>query len=155
MTNLMKSPIQSGMRNKLSPTWNHPLSRFFGNDLLNLWDNDLPMLTTPSMNIKEEKDQYKIELAAPGLRKEDFTIEVNQNVLTISSEKESESKDGKDNNGYERCEYNYSSFSRSVSLPDISDSSKIIAKYNDGVLTLTIPKKPEAQKNKSQKISIQ
>jgi HSP20 family protein len=155
MTYLIKTPTQRGLRSNLSPSWNSPLSRFFGNDFLNLWDNDFPIITTPSLNIKEEKDQYKIELAAPGLKKEDFNIEVNQNVLTISSEKENESNDGKDGENYSRYEYNYSSFSRSITLPDVSDSSKIVAKYNDGILTLTVPKKPEAIKNKSQRIAIQ
>jgi len=155
MNSLIKNPAIRGMRSNPSPSWNNPLSRFFGNDFLNLWDNDFLTLTTPSINIIEEKDQYKIEMAAPGMKKEDFNVEVDQNVLTISSEKESESKDGRDNDNYSRCEYNYSSFSRSVNLPDISDSSRIVAKYNNGILTLTIPKKADAQKYKSQKIAIQ
>src|SRR2546423_15168334 len=102
MNSLIKNPTTRGM----SPSRNNPLNRFFGNDYLNLWDNDFPTLTTPSINITEERDQYKIEMAAPGMKKEDFNVEVDQNVLTISSEKESKSNDGRDNDNFSRYEYN-------------------------------------------------
>jgi HSP20 family protein len=101
-------------------------------------------LTMPAVNITENKDDYKISLAAPGLKKSDFNIDVDNNMLTISSEKE-ESKEEKDDQQTRR-EYNYSSFSRSFTLPDEVIKDKIEAVYTDGVLQLTLPKKEEAKK---------
>lgn len=101
-------------------------------------------LTIPSANIVENKDEYKISLAAPGFKKTDFNIDVNGNLLTISSEKE-ESKDEKDSR-HTRREYNYSSFSRTFTMPDEVSKDKVEAVYEDGVLKLTLPKKEEAKK---------
>jgi HSP20 family protein len=91
----------------------------------------------------------------PGLKKDDFNINVDGNLITISCDKETETKESKDKNGYYRTEYNYSCFSRSFTLPDYADTNKITAKYNDGLLNLSIPKKPEAQQNMSKKIKVQ
>jgi HSP20 family protein len=101
-------------------------------------------LTVPSTNIIEDKDSYKVSIAAPGLKKSDFNIDVEGNMLTISSEKE-ENKEDRDAR-YTRKEYNYSSFKRSFTLPDEIMKDKIDAKYEDGVLKLTLPKKEEAKK---------
>ncbi len=116
-----------------------PWEERFGNG--GLWGK---ALTVPSANIIENKDDYKISLAAPGLKKSDFNIDVNGNMLTISSEKE-ESKDEKDSR-HTRREYNYSSFSRTFTMPDEVSKDKIEAVYEDGVLKLTLPKKEEAKK---------
>jgi HSP20 family protein len=131
-----------------------PMDRFFRNDLFDFWDGENPIETIPSINITEEQQQYKIEMAAPGMKKDDFNIDVEDNVITISSEKESEQTNGKDRKNYTFREYNYSRFSRSFSIPDNAETSKINAKYSDGILTLTIPKKTEQIKNKSQKIKV-
>jgi HSP20 family protein len=85
-----------------------------------------------------------VSLAVPGMKKDDFNIDVEGNMLTISSEKE-ESKEEKEDK-YTRKEYNYSSFSRSFTLPDEVNKEKIEAKYEDGVLKLMLPKKEEAKK---------
>lgn len=138
----------------LTPFLSRPADRFFRNDFLNLWDGDGFTETVPSLNIREEKNNYILDLAAPGLKRDDFDIKVEGNLLTISSEKETETKD-EDENNYTSREYSYSSFSRSVTLPEQADAGKISAKYNDGILNLTIPKKPEAQKSQSQKIKVQ
>jgi HSP20 family protein len=106
-----------------------------------LWSKPLTM---PSVNIAENKDDYKIAVAAPGLKKSDFNIDIEGNMLTISCEKE-EKKDEKDAR-HTRREYNYSSFSRSFTLPDEVMKEKIEAVYEDGVLNLTLPKKEEAKK---------
>lgn len=160
MTTLVKNPMRTG-RNLTSRIYN-PSDWFFRNNFLDFFDDDNTSITIPSMNISEEKDQYKVEMAAPGLKKEDFNIEVEGNMVTISCEKESESKEKNgerenesNSNSYSRREYNYSRFSRSFTLPDYADSNRIAAKYNDGILKLSIPKKPEAQKNKNQKITVQ
>lgn len=101
-------------------------------------------LTMPAVNIVEQKDDYQVSLAVPGMKKEDFQIQMEGNMLTISSEKE-ETKEDSDKR-YNRREYNYSSFSRSFTMPEDVQQDKIDAKYEDGVLKLTLPKKEEAKK---------
>ncbi len=99
---------------------------------------------TPAVNITEEKDDYLVSLAAPGLKKDDFKIDVEGNTLTISSEKE-EKKEEKEAK-YTRKEYSYSSFERSFTLPDEVNKDKIEARYEDGLLKLILPKREEAKK---------
>ena len=98
----------------------------------------------PAVNITENKEDYKLSVAAPGLKKDDFKIDVEGNMLTISSEKE-DSKEEKDER-YTRKEYSYSSFSRSFALPEEVNQEKIEAKYQDGVLKVTLPKKDDVKK---------
>ena len=100
-------------------------------------------ITIPSVNIIESKDDYKISVAAPGLKKSDFHIDVDGNLLTVSCEKE-ENKEEKDKR-HTRREYNYSSFSRTFTLPEEVFRDKIEATYEDGVLKLMLPKKEEAK----------
>lgn len=116
-----------------------PWSEWFGNG--GEWKRSL---TVPAVNITEGKDEYKISLAAPGLKKHDFKINVEGNMLTISSEKE-ENREEKDES-YSRKEYNYSSFSRSFNIPEGVNQDKIDARYDDGVLKLILPKKEEAKR---------
>ena len=101
-------------------------------------------LTMPAVNIKEDKDAFRICVAAPGLEKKDFNIDVDGNMLTISSEKE-ENKEEKDER-HTRREYNYSSFNRSFTLPDAVITDKIEAVYEGGELKVILPKKDEAKK---------
>jgi HSP20 family protein len=101
-------------------------------------------MNMPAVNITEKKDDYLISMAAPGLKKEDFKIDVEGNMLTISSEKEEENEE-KDER-YTRQEYSYSSFERSFTLPDEVNKDKIEAQYKDGVLELVLPKKEEVKK---------
>jgi HSP20 family protein len=150
MTTLFKNPSRS---TRSLSSWYHPLDRFLRNDF-DFWNNDSAD-TVPSINITEDKGNYKIEMAAPGLKKEDFNIDVEGNLLTISCEKKTETKEGNDSDNYSRREYNYSSFSRSLTLPEDIDGEKVNAKYIDGILNLTIPKKEDLQKNKSQKIKVE
>ena len=100
--------------------------------------------TIPSVNIVEGKDDFKLSFAVPGMKKSDFKIDVTGNLLTISSEKE-EKKEEKEEN-YSREEYNYSSFTRSFTLPEDVNKEKIDATYVDGILKLVLPKKEEAKK---------
>jgi len=93
----------------------------------------------PAVNISEHKDEYHVSLAVPGLKKEDFKIDVDGNMMTISSEKE-DSKEEKDKR-FTRKEYSYASFSRSFNLPEEINKEKIEAKYEDGVLKLSLPRK--------------
>lgn len=101
-------------------------------------------LTIPAVNITDEKDAYKVSLAAPGLKKEDFNIDIDGNLLTISSEKEENKEEQKER--HTRREYNYSSFSRSFTLPEDVKQDSIDARYADGVLLVYLPKKEEAKK---------
>ncbi len=107
-----------------------------------LWGRTINM---PAVNIVEHKDEYQVSLAVPGMKKDDFKIDVNGNMLTISSEKE-ENKEEKDKK-FTRKEYNYSSFSRSFTLPEEIVKEKIDARYEDGVLKIALPRKEEAKKN--------
>jgi HSP20 family protein len=95
--------------------------------------------SVPSVNITEDENSFKFELAAPGLDKKDFKVEADNGILTISSEKEKENTE--ENENYCRREFSYNSFSRSFQLPDNSLPDKIDAKYENGVLKLTLPKK--------------
>lgn len=93
----------------------------------------------PSVNISETEKEFKIEMAAPGFDKNDFNIETQEGMLTISAEKKSEEEEEKKN--YHRKEFTYSRFSRSFQLPENSLDEKIEAKYADGILKITLPKK--------------
>jgi HSP20 family protein len=108
--------------------------------------------TIPAVNISEEKDRFFIEMAAPGLKKEDFKINVEGDVITVAGEKEDEKKE--EGKNFSRREYNYSSFSRSFTLPETANISNIEAKYTDGVLKLTIPKKEIAPPVPSKQIAV-
>lgn len=94
-------------------------------------------LNVPAVNITEGKNEYVLSLAVPGMKKDDFKIDINGNMLTISSEKE-ENKEEKDA-AFTRREYNYSSFSRTFTLPEEIVKEKIEAKYVDGILKVALP----------------
>ena len=107
---------------------------------------------TPAVNVKETEKNYEITLAAPGLQKSDFTIDVNGSMITVSAEQD-EKKEEKDES-FTRREYSYSSFCRSFSLPEDIVQEKIDANYVNGELKLLLPKKEEAKKTVPQKISV-
>jgi HSP20 family protein len=109
-------------------------------------------LNVPAVNITEKKDEYQVSLAAPGMKKDDFKIDVDGNMLTISSEKE-ENKEEKDKK-FTRKEYSYSSFSRSFTLPEEINKEKIEAKYEDGVLKIALPRKDEAKRPSAKHIAV-
>ena len=113
--------------------------------------SDRMMARVPAINISESKDHYHLELAAPGLKKEDFKLSLERNVLSISVERSSE--DGAQERNYNKREFSYSSFVRSFTLPDAADENGIEAKYVDGVLCVDIAKREEA-KMQSRQIEI-
>lgn len=96
-------------------------------------------VTMPSVNIRETEKDYVMELAAPGFDRKDFTVELENNLLTIAAEKK-ENKEEKDE-AYSRREFSYTSFSRSFQLPENTTDDKVDARYENGILLLSIPKK--------------
>jgi HSP20 family protein len=110
------------------------------------------MLTVPAVNITEKQDHYEISLAAPGMKKNDFSIDVEGNMLTISAETE-EHKEQKEDK-HTRREFNYTSFSRSLTLPEGVVKDKIDATYDNGLLKLVVPKTEEARKPASKHITV-
>jgi HSP20 family protein len=106
----------------------------------------------PAVNIREDEQNFTLDLAIPGLDKKDLKIDMNENVLTISSETSKESEDK--HNGYKRKEFSYSTFSRSFYVPENVTGEKIEANYKDGVLTVTLPKKDEGKNQITRKIEI-
>lgn len=116
------------------------LDNFFTDDNFfnNKWLERKLKHTLPAVNIKENKNEYTIEFASPGFSKKDFKIDIDENVLTISAQSDSEIID--ENQNYSRREFSYNSFSRSFTLPKTANTDKIDAKYYDGILKLSIPK---------------
>lgn len=109
--------------------------------------------TVPSVNIRETKDNFEVEMAAPGMEKKDFQIELDGNRLTISSEKEYSEEDKEE--GYSRREFSYRSFQRSMMLPkDVVDEDKIQASYKNGLLHITIPKRENAKQRSAKRIEV-
>ncbi len=96
----------------------------------------------PAVNIKENEADFELELVVPGRKKEDFHIEINENVLTISSETKTDAVDEKNN--FTRREFVYSSFKRAFTLPETVDEDNIKANYENGILKFNLPKKEEA-----------
>lgn len=108
----------------------------------------------PAVNIHENDDMFEVHVAAPGKTKEDFKIELDNDVLTISSEERNE-EETKDKKGrFTRKEFSYSNFKRAFSLPETVDSEKISASYNNGVLEISLPKKEEAKVQAKRMIEI-
>lgn len=131
-------------RESMLPSWTSDLlnpAKLFSPNFMD-FSGDFPSLDlasrVPSVNVDENEKEFTIEMAAPGLEKKDFKLEVDNGYLTISSEKEEEKKEEKKN--YLRREYSYNSFCRSFALPDNSISDKINAKYENGILHVSIPK---------------
>ncbi len=129
--------------------------RFFDNELFDWSSRNYSNTNTtlPSVNIKESTDVFEVEVAAPGFTKNDFRIELNHDLLTISSDKQvdQETKEGQQ---FSLREFSYQSFSRSFTLPNTADSEKINAKYDNGILKIVIPKKEEARPKPPRQIAI-
>lgn len=116
------------------------MNEFFKPDWFGGMDN--VNYNVPAANVKESESEYLLELAVPGRKKEDFNVEIDNDVLTISSEVKNE--DSKVDEGYTRKEFTFSSFKRVFSLPETVAADKINASYEDGVLKFVLPKKEEA-----------
>jgi HSP20 family protein len=106
----------------------------------------------PAVNIFENKNEFSIEVAAPGLDKKDFSVDFHNNVLSISCQKEFENE--QQDEKIMRREFSYTAFKRSFSLPDGADNEKIKANYKEGILTITIPKREEAKEKPARQVTI-
>ncbi|MBN2891348.1 MAG: Hsp20/alpha crystallin family protein [Bacteroidales bacterium] len=129
-----------------------PVSNFFDDIFADDFEMFKKMQTVPSVNIVERAEDYFIELAAPGFKKEDFEIDLDNNVLTISSSKEE--KQIEENDKFTKREFSFNTFKRVFTLPDTADIDNIKAEYIDGILNVIISKKPEAQIQPKRKIDI-
>lgn len=112
------------------------------------------MNSLPAVNIEEKEDKYSLEMAAPGKSKKDFNIELDNDLLTISSEVKEENQTEDKERNFTRREFSYESFKRSFTLPETIDTSKIKATYKNGVLTLDLPKREEAKTQPKRMIEI-
>lgn len=132
------------------------LNDFFTRDF---FDGGLPNFSAtrtslPACNIRETEDHYEVEVAAPGMSKDDFKVTLDGNLLSISSEKSAQSEDSDDKN-YSRKEFSYQAFQRTFQLPkEVVDADKIKAKYENGILRFTIPKREEAKQKPPKLIEI-
>lgn len=139
--------FNNSQRNAVSPWFNDVFDSLFNDSVL----NDRFVTKTPAVNIAETENAFEIELAVPGLKKEDFKINLDKNVLSVSAEKKAENiEEGKK---YSKREYSYTSFARSFTLPEVADQAKIEAEYTDGILKLNVAKKDEA-KAQTREISV-
>lgn len=128
------------------------VDEFFNNEMFPGLFNVETNYTMPAVNIIEGKDDFRIEVAAPGLTKGDFKINLDNHVLTISSEKEDKSETTDER--YMRKEFSYCSFTRSFALPESADYEKISANHKEGILTVVIPKREEAKEKPTRQIKI-
>jgi HSP20 family protein len=127
---------------------------FFTRDVFD-WSNTNKAYgsSLPAVNIKENEQAFEVQVAVPGLKKEDFKIELDKDILTVSSE--TETNDEKNEENYVKREFSYSSFKRTFSLPENKvDGDKVGAKYEDGVLYISLPKREEAKPKPVREIKI-
>ena len=125
--------------NALMPGFNDVFDSIFNDTFF----NDRMVTRVPAVNISETENNYHVELAAPGLKKEDFKLNLERDVLTISVETTTDNQDNQKN--YSKREYSYQSFVRSFTLPESADDSNINATYTDGILKIDIAKREEAK----------
>jgi HSP20 family protein len=134
-------------RNETSNWMPSIFSDFFDND----WMFNRMKSTSPAVNVIENENDYKIEVAAPGMTKEDFHVQLNDdNQLVISMEKKNENTDN--DKKYLRREFSYSKFQQALILPEDVEKEQISASVNDGVLTISLPKKQQEERKQENRI---
>jgi HSP20 family protein len=134
------------------PSW---LDKFFEGDWMDFsnWNFSSTNTTLPAVNVSENDNEYLIEVAAPGMKKEDFKVNYDNGRLTISSEHQEEKKDEAEK--FTRREFSYQAFQRSFTVPEtLVNGDKINAKYSDGILHLTLPKREEMKPKPVKEIKI-
>ncbi len=139
------------------------MDEFFGRDMDQLFNFNWPLSnwpgsrvgsSVPAVNIREDEYKYCLEVAAPGMKKEDFNVLLEDGLLTVSTEQKRENEQQDEQGSYTKREFSYQSFSRSFRLPDSCEQERIQARYVDGILHLEIPKKEEAKRKAPRQIEI-
>lgn len=150
------SPYTGMSPSLMDDFFNQSLERFFGNAPSRSSGRASSFRTTlPAVNVAETDEAYEVHVAAPGMQKSDFDVNVEDNVLRISAETKYSTDEADDDSGYHRREFSYASFERRFSLPDNVDDEQITASYEDGILKLAIPKvDPEEQQPSKRQIEI-
>jgi len=158
MNTLIKTPINEnvGLIDKnletlpgISSWLNDIFDDSFENQLMPNFNKGISL---PAVNIKEAKNEFLLELAAPDMKKSDFNIEVDNKMLIVSSEISEKNKTEEGN--YTRREFGYASFKRTFNLPETVNASKVSASYTDGILMVTLPKREEAIPKPPKRIEI-
>ena len=157
MSNLVSVPKNGSFANNNSnhnfPTLSNWLDDIFNRDLPSVFTSNFNTgITLPKVNIKETADAFIVEMAVPGLKKSDFHVDIDNQVLSISTETKEEKEQKEEN--YTRREFGYSSFKRTFTLPESVNDEKINASYNEGILSILLPKKEEAKQKPARTISI-
>ncbi len=133
------------------PRLSNMMESFFENELFNMSDQDF--FKTPALvNIKDSKESYRIEVAAPGFKKEDFNISLEGGILTIKAEHKATTETNEEK--FTRKEFNFSSFARNFTLPKTIEVTKVVASYEDGILRVVLPKKEEAKETSKMEVKI-
>ncbi|MDA9250556.1 Hsp20/alpha crystallin family protein [Flavobacteriaceae bacterium] len=158
MSNLVSVPKKGSLVNSNSnqnfPTLSNWLDDIFNRDLIPsvFTSNFNTGITLPKVNIKETANDFAVEMAVPGLKKSDFQIDIDNQVLSISTETKEDNEHKEEN--YTRREFGYSSFKRTFTLPESVNADKINAIYNEGILSILLPKKEEAKQKPARSIKI-
>ncbi len=143
--------MKPSMYRPFTPAFKGFFNEFLPKNMTSMFDGE-DFFTTPAVNVKETETGFHLEVAAPGLNKEDFKLAVENNILTISAEKQKSAEDQTDN--YTRKEFQYASFKRSFQLPEHIQDEKILATYHNGVLTIDLPKNEATLAPKGRAIEI-
>ncbi|GAB4028191.1 Hsp20/alpha crystallin family protein [Spirosoma koreense] len=137
------------------------LDEFMGRDMDELFNFNWPGVSRarvgtliPAVNIKEDTDGYHLEVAAPGMKKEDFTLTLDNGKLTVATQQQQRNEEKDQHGQYTKREFSYHAFSRSFWLPDTCEQHRIEARYTDGILHINLPKKEEAKPKAPTQIQI-
>ncbi|WP_405291599.1 Hsp20/alpha crystallin family protein [Algibacter sp. Ld11] len=157
MSNLVNVPKNGSLANTNSnasfPSTSNWLDDIFNRDLPSVFTSNFNTgVSLPKVNIKETADAYVVEMAVPGLKKSDFKLDLDHNVLSISTEKKETHEEQQEN--YTRKEFGYSAFKRTFTLPETVNDDNISANYQDGILNILLPKKEEAKQKPARQIRI-
>jgi len=138
-----------------TPRYPSSMERFLDEDLRDLFRSNFSSTetTVPAVNVKETDDEFRIEVAAPGMKKDDFKVNLEDNLLTVSSEHKEETKEEEEK--YARREFSYQSFQRTFTVPEnMVDGTQIDAKYHDGILQIKLPKLEHAKTKPAREIKV-
>ncbi len=152
----MKTLVKSNHSRSLLPEFPSVLDELFNRDIFDWSFNRLAgNASVPSVNIRETEKSYEVEVAAPGLERNNFKVELDNDMLTISGHKEDGKEESDKEGNYTRREFSFESFQRSFQIPkDTVVKDKISAAYKDGILHITVPKSTETKINTSRVIEI-